>query len=220
MFWQNTRIWVVNFDRGFLQRCYHDLNKIHNTTIGRELLELIDKRCVGIGTRGAKRVTIQPVPFTTIGKSKNTILLSDEARFNKTSAKASGLDPGARIPRPAYLFPILNEGTLERNIRSPFSRAGMGSDVVVSYINSEINQGGITKSSDEIYTMMNGLDTKGFIVLAHELIHALHILSGNSRNAHDEEEQFTVGLGRYEDSRITENALRTELGLPRRLSHG
>jgi len=48
-------------------------------------------------------------------------------------------------------------------------------------------------------------------VLGHELIHALHLMTGR-RNPNDEE-TCTIGLGRYSGDHFTENALRQEHGL-------
>jgi len=56
------------------------------------------------------------------------------------------------------------------------------------------------------------------IVLAHELIHCLHNLTGN--NADKDEEIRTTGIGKYADEAMSENALRREFGLPERQSYG
>ncbi len=53
-----------------------------------------------------------------------------------------------------------------------------------------------------------------FIVLAHELIHALHRVTG-TRHSQDEAARST-GIGPYADEELTESAIRTEFGLPRR----
>ncbi|MEI9984050.1 MAG: M91 family zinc metallopeptidase [Aliidongia sp.] len=58
-----------------------------------------------------------------------------------------------------------------------------------------------------------------FIGLAHELIHARRNLLGIAEAAWEREEQATVGLN-FNGDDITENAIRAEHGLPRRLSYG
>lgn len=70
------------------------------------------------------------------------------------------------------------------------------------------------------------------IVLGHELIHALHDLEGTSypKGSRDprppasepeieREEAATIGVGSHRDDFPTENALREDLGLPRRGNH-
>lgn len=68
------------------------------------------------------------------------------------------------------------------------------------------------------YTALVGVRTPPYIALAHELIHALHSLSGDLRKQYGgghvndsgllHEEARTVGLGIYAKTRISENAFR------------
>jgi len=69
-----------------------------------------------------------------------------------------------------------------------------------------------------------------FIPLAHELIHAIRMLEGEwiggmcrserpSVNNYDLEEEITIGLGKYENGKFTENKIRNEHGLPERKSY-
>ncbi len=74
------------------------------------------------------------------------------------------------------------------------------------------------------------LATPSFVALAHELVHALHIVNGkvwrpdDSAGGFDErkemetmvEEARTVGCGKYAGRRTTENGIRAEHGLPLR----
>ena len=83
------------------------------------------------------------------------------------------------------------------------------------------------------YTPKTGQNPKTHFVpptvtLGHELIHAYHSLKGVLKSGHtividgkqtSEEEAATVGLGKYSDATYTENKLRAEVGLPRRLSY-
>jgi hypothetical protein len=93
---------------------------------------------------------------------------------------------------------------------------GQGTSVIINY------------SVTLDYTVILKLKTPAYIALAHELIHAYHFLSGNMSNdlARDVqldklraviiEEALTVGAGTYENTRISENAIRREHGLPLR----
>jgi hypothetical protein len=67
--------------------------------------------------------------------------------------------------------------------------------------------------------------------LLHELLHALHAMTGELAHhigdssdpmpgGSTHEEAWTIGRGAYVDLPLTENALRTELAVPRRTSHG
>lgn len=77
------------------------------------------------------------------------------------------------------------------------------------------------------YTAAIGVNTPSYIALGHELIHALHVISGDVVKEYDWntdgaiiEEARTVGLGPYAGKRITENALRKEWGLTLRTYYG
>lgn len=77
------------------------------------------------------------------------------------------------------------------------------------------------------YTREIGLYTPEFIALAHELVHALHVISGDVVKDYDWdtdgaiiEEARTVGIGPYANTRISENAVRKEWNLGRRTYYG
>lgn len=97
-----------------------------------------------------------------------------------------------------------------------FSFAGKGSASKIRMHNDA--------ASDAIYTQLAGLQTPAWIALAHELIHALHHLSGTAygdsvQAAGGEvkrEEMWTTGLGPYANTRLSENKIRAAAGLPPR----
>ena len=79
----------------------------------------------------------------------------------------------------------------------------------------------------QVYTNAIGVPTPAYIALGHELIHALHVISGDVVKEYSWktdgaiiEEARTVGLGPYASKRITENALRKEWGLAQRTYYG
>lgn len=92
--------------------------------------------------------------------------------------------------------------------------AGKGSK---TYIAMHNNAG-----SEAIFTRMAGVPTPTWIALAHELIHAWHHLGGNTYGDSEQtaggevkrEEMLTTGLGVYANTRLSENAIRREVGLP------
>jgi hypothetical protein len=58
-----------------------------------------------------------------------------------------------------------------------------------------------------------------FITLGHELIHATHGLAGVKDEIQSEEEARTVGIDKYADEALSENALRLECKLPQRKAY-
>ncbi|MCA9211432.1 MAG: hypothetical protein KDB27_00070, partial [Planctomycetales bacterium] len=101
--------------------------------------------------------------------------------------------------------------------RREFQFAGVGSKVSIDMHNDE--------NSAEIYTRLCGRPTPTWVVLAHELIHAWHTLSGTNHRETVQvvdqgtvarEEMYTTGLGAYADTRISENAIRRAARLPER----
>ena len=108
-------------------------------------------------------------------------------------------------------------------VASDAASDGKGASVIVGWCQNQV-----------IYTPKVG-KTKGVahyvpppVTLGHELIHAIHSLSGTRKSGRSimidkistsEEEAFTVGLGPFKDEKYTENKLRAEYGLPERLSY-
>jgi len=75
-----------------------------------------------------------------------------------------------------------------------------------------------------------GKYNEAFICLAHELIHAYRFMKGNSLAGHGgdvqdsnspirDEENRVVGLGKYQERKITENSIRKEHNLPLRKAY-
>lgn len=80
---------------------------------------------------------------------------------------------------------------------------------------------------ESTYTKEIGIYTPEFVALAHELIHAFHVISGDVVKDYDWntdgaiiEEARTVGIGPYKNTRFSENAIRKEWGLPLRTYYG
>ena len=85
---------------------------------------------------------------------------------------------------------------------------GTGSVSVIRYSNAHLRVEG-------------GVVTPSFIVLVHELIHALHHVTG-TRLTGPNEELWTTGIGhygQYQMTQMTENAFRWYFGLPERLNY-
>ena len=142
-----------------------------------------------------------------------------------SSARAESLDAGCLlvsiVPRglTASTSTIASDALARLNTTRSFGGrdirfAGKGSKTFITMHN--------TPASEAIYTQQAGVTTPTFIALAHELIHALHHLGGNtyddkvSENGREakREEMFTTGLGVYAETRISENAIRRQFNLP------
>jgi len=99
-------------------------------------------------------------------------------------------------------------------------KAGEGVNVIVDFHPTQ----SLDVHKDGTYTFQQKGETS-HIVLAHELIHGWHLMKGKhlgntkpgeNRDADLEEEFYTVGIGKYANSRITENKIRKEHGLNER----
>jgi Effector protein len=174
----------------FWQTALKDLGKIAQTQLGMELLKLIMHRHqhVGTGKRGDERiVTIRP--HRQGAQGADAAAQHIEQKFHKE------VDLGGRTMK----------------------FAGKGSKTFVLYHNGPQSEG--------IYTRLAGVTTPTWLALAHELIHALHHLSGTTYREKvttpggqevKREEMFTTGLGPYQNTRMSENAIRREVGLKER----
>lgn len=177
----------------FIAQTQANLKKIASQPIGKDLLELILKRHQGIGTKAnsngsPKTVTISNGWGTLVPDNYNT--------------DASGVDNMAKF------------SVTKQVAGHAMTMAGRGTSVRVRY------------SVTMDYSTVLKLKTPSFVALAHELIHAFHFLSGNQSAdlSYDKvlqryrssivEEALTVGAGTYENTRISENAIRREHGLP------
>jgi hypothetical protein len=183
-------LWDENHPGIYVDQCSADLtakvtqhlNTIRSGGIGRDLLDLISKRCQGIGrgTSTLDRQTVIIVPTA-----------DDRPRTKSTQRDrevAQDAPPGSVV-----------------------RLSGGGTGAVVRY------------DPDRAYEAVGGILTPAYIALAHELIHALHGLSGDLLEEYSwetqgalREEARTVGIGPYCQQRISENAIRKERGLPLR----
>ena len=189
------------------------LDKIASRTIGRELLTLIGKRAKGIGTKRGLRVTIH---------------------FGTGTYEPGKIDPLVAHRKGTYANPRGRRGahcrtdrqlTMAGQLVSRAKAVGRGSSVEVSY-NPFINRSGIVRGwLDDAPGLPPiaitverklGVTVPAFVALAHELVHALHHLSGDTLNERMDEEARTIGAGRFAGARISENAVRREHGLKER----
>lgn len=184
----------------FLSAVELDLKRIASGNIGGDLLELIAKRSRGIGIQYFATVTVC---------------------FTRNFAEAS-----VRTQE-AWADTAQRQGRFGVYDTNGFRKPGEGHYMWVGYYP---NPPGTTEGDTAYTGARGGLRTPAFIVLAHELIHAWHGISGTMETTETQtidppggrsyelarEEAYTVGLGPYANTRISENAIRAEHRLPRR----
>lgn len=193
----------------FYSAVIDDLARIESRSIGKDLLNLIGYRSMGIGNRHPGNDRRREYRLTT----HVNIIYTDS--LSGTSSRSDD----KHAARPDQSFDFYNY--------HGFRDAGAGTSAYVFYC---ANQQG-TAVGDKLYTAANGVFTPAFIALAHELIHAWRQMSGRSETEDklkiaetedyrsyklSREEALTVGLGVYAKTRVSENAIRAEHGLPRR----
>jgi hypothetical protein len=181
----------------FQSRTFINLAIIRSKPIGNDLLSLISKtqgmRCKIMLGRGTLADGLAP-PFAIPSQE-----YYDEA-IEATRAIGGGGRPSRRVSRSVF--------------GRSFAMAGVGNSASAIY-NPFINY-------DQFLLPRILVPTPPYIALAHELIHCLHTLSGDwvSRGSLAErikvEEARTVGAGHYNQTRISENAIRAEHGLKKR----
>lgn len=201
----------VNTSLEFVSLVDRDLKLIISKPIGRDLIDLLDKRNRGVGAKLAKIKLSdgREVPIPKTVTIKNGFGTMERKNIN-TSARSADAGKFARQKGAFQLPGQTGNGDL----------AGNGANSVLVRYNPKQN-----------YTKLLNLKTPSFIALAHELIHAWHWLSGrydftNAGGSNDpvsgldksiiQEEAYTVGQGRYKSTRISENSIRAEHGLGER----
>lgn len=171
------------------------LKKLVTKDVGRELLETLSKRCQGIG-RAPKdgKVVIILAPGTIVDFANIWDDVQADKVFAGTKAKPVVWDDSKRV--------IKTVAGVE--LKFP----GKGSDAIAAYTPGPL--------AERTYEDQAGVKTPSFIALAHELIHCLHILSGDVPKGakwNANEEARTVGAGKYKENRMSENAIRKEHGI-------
>jgi Effector protein len=192
--WQNDYPGIFiddQFGASFVLKTREALETIASKQVGSDLLSLLTKRSQGTGTAAGKTIVIA-LGQGTLGAVK-TVHLTQQTSI-------------------AEVNEILQAHLAGKNYRLPGT--GSGSEVLYH------------PNAEHQYSSAIGIRTPPFVALAHELVHALHAISGevikpynwNNGSAVSSsgailEEARTVGLGRYQNTRISENAVRREHGL-------
>jgi hypothetical protein len=186
----------IEGDTDFFRKASVDLNELNSEPVGRDLLKLISKRCQGIGA-------------TASGDKVLKVVIALAADVGSTAES-----PESFVPGKDALTDTRKSGVLPGSVvRMPVSLGGTGS--YARYMPD-----GAIK-----YALACKILMPPYIALGHELVHSFHSLNGDyvkdyswsngtatSSSGAIIEEARTVGLGRYANTRFSENALRKEHG--------
>ena len=190
-----------------------DLARIESRPVGKALLRAINRSHPSVrhvthftdrNPETSEVVFDQGVKVVIIPKPMNYIQSGYRLGFGPGSTVRDVLEPSfnpAHSPPGRRFYRADGCNTEAADVNA--SGDGSGSVAIVRYSNAHMD-------------VVGGVVTPSFIVLAHELIHALHFLEG-VRDPVDEE-NLTRGIGVHSRLAITERAIRDEWGLPARLS--
>jgi len=188
----------------FLSATRRALDKIASKPIGFDLLTQISKKAKGIGIKNAGNgVTIQYGPGTlSPGRIDVQGSLGITAENPLTGA-------GDRTNTPVQVK--VASGAV---VDLPVNKAGAGTSSVITYNPFiDVGQAYVNVGARITLKASTGCEYPAFIALAHELCHAWHDISGNAKAYPQPEEAYTVGAGKFANTRISENAIRKEHGI-------
>lgn len=207
---------AVQYDPGekpfFKSMVVEDMRRIASKEIGRELL----KRIATARPRGRKapsnaNAELKAVKFP---KGVNVVVTPTSVQFTQSGYKMAytgvgvdkSLQASAAGPHNLKDCPFhIAGGSSAQSVDPTKDADGQGTVSVMRYTNAQI----ITSK---------GESTSSFIVLAHELIHSLHHVTGTTRTD-GTEELWTTGIGVYADELMSENAFRRMFGLAPRVDY-
>ena len=190
-----------------------NLRKLKSVPLGEDLLQRIADarpraRSIPKDKRSSKfrwsfpsgvNVMCQPseVSFTQRGFKRDLLYGADN------SVKVLGLKVDRNPTIPTTCPFAIEGGSVNEAVNQAFTANG-GTVCWMRFSNVQI----VTRS---------GVTTQPFVVLAHELIHSLHCLTGTHHG--DQEELVTTGIGAYAGEPMSENAFRTAFGLQLRTAY-
>ncbi len=195
----------------FVSQVLEDLRKIASKELGRELLKQIAaarprKRSAPANASPEKKA----VKFS---KGINVVLIPTSVQFTQSGFKLADVGWTGKKTMEASLAKHHNlancpfhisGGSSAEAVDPTADNNGTGTVSIMRYTNAQIVTG-------------KGEAAQSFIVLAHELIHSLHHVTGTISNK--DEELKTSGIGIYANELMSENGFRKIFGLPPRVEY-
>lgn len=195
----------------FKSMVIEDLRRLATKEIGRELLKRIAE--ARPRTRAALKNATPEKKAIKFPKGINVVVIPTSVQFTQSGFKMAytgngmekSLTASAAGPHNIQNCPFHIAGGSSAEAVDPMSGFnGTGTVSIMRYTNSQIITG-------------KGESAVSFIVLAHELIHSLHHVTGTTKN--EGEELWTSGIGIYSEELLSENSFRKMFGLPPRIAY-
>ncbi len=195
----------------FVSNVLEDLRRISSKEIGRELLKLIAQ--ARPRARSAPPNANEEAKKIKFSKGINVVMVPTSVQFTQSGYKMDwtgrgmekSLKPSTRAEHNLDNCPFhIAGGSCAEALNIMAAGDGTGTVSIMKYTNAQIVTG-------------KGEATSSFIVLAHELIHSLHHVTGTRKE--NDEELWTSGIGIYSDELMTENTFRKMFGLPPRVAY-
>lgn len=187
----------------FAAQLVEDLRRIASKDIGKQLLESIADAKPRVRT--PTRLTSLECAAVIFADSVNVVAVPVSRVFTQSGFKAAVVNK---------LQTLVASDAKHHNVEGcPFH--AVGGSQAISYDATAAGNGtgsvSVMKYTNAQVTTSRGETTYSFMVLAHELIHSLHHVTGTRRD--NDEELWTTGIGVYADNPMSENAFRAAFGL-------
>jgi len=189
----------------FTSMCVEDLRRIASRPLGRKLLEDIAKATPR--SRKPPKNANEEIKAVSFPKGVNVMMVPTSMEYTQSGFKMGWTGRGMERS-------LQKSAAASHNVPGcPFHPAGGSCAMAVDILAAGDGTGtvSIMKYTNAQIITSKGEATYSFLVLAHELIHSLHHVTGTRKD--DGEEDWTTGIGLYVDNPMSENAFRKEFGI-------
>jgi len=192
----------------FESNLIEDLRRIASCDLGKTLLKDIAAarpRCRKASDNLSKELQAVWIP-----NDINVVVVPTSAVFTQSGFKM-GFDRSAEWSEEKIL--VASDAQSHNIPGCPFHIAGGSNAAAVDNVAAGNGTGSVSimRFTNAQIITGKGEATRSFVVLAHELIHSLHHVTGTVKS--QGEEEWTTGLGQYADNPMSENAFRTVFGI-------
>ncbi len=183
-----------------------DLRRIASCDLGKTLLK--DIAAARPRSRKASNTSSAEIKAVDFPNGINVVVVPTSTQFTQSGFKMGFFDGGGMEKR------LVASDARSHNVPGcPFHIAGGSCAMAVDLMAAGDGTGcvSIMKYTNAQIITGKGEATHSFLVLAHELIHSLHHVTGTRKDK--DEENWTTGLGIYADNPMSENAFRKVFGI-------